>query len=272
MAGSPWDGFHDDLRSAAYVDKLAGFEASGMSLWSDSVVMVADDDPGRSAFDRHSESWRARYLFRRDLSRQTTPRRRGRSSRRLSEGAWAHWARRPRSDRRQTLLQTNDVRLQGGSRADSSPRSPATSDSGSPVSPPRGGARFGNGRRDGGLGPVRLALIQSFRLGTRSSGAVQAPSPLGDAIQTLGAYRERIAGPTSTTFSGIRGSKVGGLTRRRSVSGRRRPGAFLRRPREMDFLQSRALRLVRRVAPHERKLVIRRQENRLVNVRVVSTT
>ena len=42
---------------SAYVDKLAGFEASGMSLWSDAVLMVADNDPWtRSTFDRHSES------------------------------------------------------------------------------------------------------------------------------------------------------------------------------------------------------------------------
>jgi len=42
---------------SAYVDKLTGFEASGMSLWSDAVLMVADNDPWtRSTFDRHSES------------------------------------------------------------------------------------------------------------------------------------------------------------------------------------------------------------------------
>jgi hypothetical protein len=41
----------------AYVDKLAGFEASGMSLWSDPILMVADDDPWtRTEFDWHSES------------------------------------------------------------------------------------------------------------------------------------------------------------------------------------------------------------------------
>jgi Peptidase family C25 len=41
----------------AYVDKLARFEASSMSLWSDPIVMVADDDPWtRSPFDRQSES------------------------------------------------------------------------------------------------------------------------------------------------------------------------------------------------------------------------
>jgi len=45
---------------SAYVDKLTGFEASGMSLWSDAVLMVADNDPWtRSTFDRHSESMAA---------------------------------------------------------------------------------------------------------------------------------------------------------------------------------------------------------------------
>lgn len=42
---------------SGYVDKLARFEDSSMSLWSDRVLMVADDDPWhRAPFDRHSES------------------------------------------------------------------------------------------------------------------------------------------------------------------------------------------------------------------------
>jgi hypothetical protein len=206
----------------AYIDKLEGFEASGMSLWSDSVLMVADDDPwARSTFDRHSESMAASVPASSSLQRIYLGSTSAAAARveilaRVSEGTvLVNYVGHGGLDRiaDESLLQTSDVpRLGNGVRAgfltalscsiNRFELAGFTSLGEALVVEPKGGATAV-------WAPSGLSLdFEAFRLGSAFFRAVfEAAEPtLGEAVlAAFGAYREGGGVPLTPTIYNLLG-------------------------------------------------------------------